>query len=132
MAPLPESVYRTVGQLFRYGLSGATINLALYGVYVLLTLVGMAPIAASTLVFVMGVPISLHVHGAVTFRNRPSSRRAVLLFWAAYILAYFVQIGGLSLMHFGLGIPHRIAQLIAMVLVAIVLFVIQKRLVFKV
>lgn len=122
----------TLGQLWRFGLSGAAINVALYLVYLALTALGLSPIAAASAVFLGGIPISLFVHGRVSFRSRPATRAATLVFWGAYLLGYGVQIGVLSLLHHGLNLPHPLAQLMAMGLVAITLFVVQKWLVFRV
>lgn len=120
-----------MAQLVRFGLSGAAINVGLYVIYLLLTMLGIAPVLAATAVFAMGIPISLFVHARFSFRKPVVSTGAALVFWMAYVTGYFVQIGTLYALYRGLGVPHQIAQLIAMGVVALMLFMIQKTMVFK-
>lgn len=124
-------VARVTGQIMRYGLAGVAINLALYILYLVLTAIGLAPLLASTLVFVLGVPISLKVHGQFTFRAGPVGRGRALAFAGFYGVGYLVQIGMLAGLHHGLGLAHQLAQAVAIVTVAATLFVLQKTLVFR-
>lgn len=132
MAGLRHDAKATLGQFIRFGLSGVAINIALYLVYLGLTYAGLTPLLAATAVFAMGIPISLWVHGRVSFRARPANAAATALFWGAYIVGYAVQMGVLAGLHHGLGVAHALAQLIAMGIVALTLFLIQKKLVFRV
>lgn len=118
-------------QLARYGIAGAAVNLALYGVYLILTALGLAPLVAATLVFALGIPLSLRAHRSFTFQvaDVPLSRK--LLFAAGYVVGYFTQIGTLWALYQGLGLPHQASQLIAMGVVAAVLFLFQKIFVFR-
>lgn len=119
------------GQLARFGGVGAVTNLALYGVYLVATALGLSPEWATTLCFALGIPISLRANARLTFRadHVPAIRKAQ--FVTAYLLAYFVQLGVLSFLYKTAGIPHQIAQLCAMGTVAILLFLFQKFVVFR-
>lgn len=125
------SLPRTIGQLARYGALGVAINLALYAVYLILTEIGLAPIAAATVCFLLGIPISLTIHRRFTFRTDEISIGRRVLFASGYIMGYFLQIGGLYLLYRIAGLPHQAAQFVAMVIVALFLFCFQKFLVFK-
>lgn len=123
---------KTVFQLGRFGAVGLALNGALYLFYLALTEVaGMAPVSASTLAFVIGVPLSLTLHRRITFRVPEISNARKLGFVAIYVLAYVAQIGTLAGLHHGLGVPHPVAQAIAIVAAAVVLFVVQKTAIFR-
>lgn len=120
-----------LSQLLRYGAVGLVVNAALYLLYLVLTAAGLAPIVASTLAFALGIPVSLAAHGTFTFRVPKVSTTRRAMFAAGYLVGYAVQIGTLTTLS-GVGLPHEFAQLIAVIAVALVLFVFQKRAVFMV
>lgn len=122
---------KTFGQLARYGLSGVMINALLYGLYLGLTRMNSAPWQASTICFSIGIPVSYATHRRYSFQNAHSSIWRKIGFSGAYISGYFLQIGGLYLLFNVGGIPHQIAQVMMMAIVALWLFFVQKLLIFK-
>lgn len=126
-----SQISRIFGQLARFGVVGLTVNVALYLVYIAFTWAGIGPITSSTLVFAMGIPISLFGHSRITFRVSDVTLGRKAVFAGGYVLGYAVQIGTLSALHLGLGLPHQLSQLMAMIVVALSLFVYQKTLVFQ-
>ena len=127
----PRLLSKTFGQLARYGLSGVIINALLYGLYLGLTMIYFAPWQASTICFSIGIPISYATHRRYTFQNADSSIWRKIGFSGAYISGYLLQIGGLYLLFNVGGIPHQIAQVMMMAIVALWLFFVQKLLIFK-
>lgn len=119
------------GQLLRYGLSGIVINLSLYFTYLVLVGFGSLPVIASTIVFCIGVPISLSTHRHFTFQSDQISKVRKAIFILSYIFGYLTQIGILSILHYDLGFTHQISQAIAICVVALVIFIVQKQIVFK-
>jgi putative flippase GtrA len=126
-----SSLHRAIGQLFRYGMLGVAINLALYCLYLVITYAGVPPLAAATLCFAVGIPVSLTIHRRFTFRSGEVTAGQKLLFASGYVAGYFLQIGTLYALYSILGLPHQAAQFIAMVVVALFLFVFQKVFVFR-
>lgn len=124
-------VGKVARQLVRYGIAGAAVNLALYAVYLVFTALGLAPLVAATLVFALGIPMSLRAHRSFTFQVADVALSRKLLFAAGYVVGYVTQIGTLWALYHGLGLPHQVAQLIAMGVVAAVLFLFQKIFVFR-
>ena len=122
---------KTFGQIGRFGVVGLALNGALYLFYLFLTWTGITPIAASTIAFVVGVPLSLTAHRRVTFRVGTISNGRKLGFVALYLAAYIGQIGTLAGLHHGLGVPHPLAQAIAILAAAAITFTIQKRAIFQ-
>lgn len=123
---------KTVHQLGRFSAVGVALNGALYLFYLALTEVaGMVPVAASSLAFVLGVPLSLSLHRRITFRVPEISNARKAGFVAVYGFAYLAQIGTLAGLHHGWGLPHPLAQAIAIVAAAAFLFVVQKAAIFR-
>lgn len=122
---------KTVFQLGRYGAVGLALNGALYLFYLAVTSAGMSPVAASTLAFAAGVPLSLTLHRRITFRVPEISNARKLGFVAVYLFAYIAQIGTLSGLHYGLGVPHLLAQAFAIIAAAAFLFMVQKAAIFR-
>lgn len=119
-------------QLGRYGVVGLALNGALYLFYLALTeAAGMVPVAASSLAFVLGVPMSLTLHRRITFRVPEISNARKAGFVGVYVFAYVAQIGTLAGLHHGFGMPHPLAQALAIVAAAVFLFVVQKLAIFQ-
>lgn len=115
----------------RFGLVGLALNAALYLFYLLLTSLGMPPIIASTVAFVVGVPLSLTAHRRITFRVGEISTARKMAFAVLYLAAYVTQIGVLAGLHYGLEVPHPAAQAVAILSAALCTFFIQKRAIFQ-
>lgn len=127
----PTALRAVPGQLVRYAIAGLALNAALYLAYLGLTALDVRPLVASSLTFVVGVPLSFIAHARFSFVQKqvPVSRR--LLFVISYIVGYILQIATLATLHIRLGLTHQLSQLIAVVLVALFLFTFQKFLVFR-
>ena len=122
---------KTLAQLGRFGVVGVVLNVALYVLYLILTAAGIVPIMASTMAFVVGVPLSLGAHRRLTFRVGKISNARKLAFVVLYVAMYGVMIGTLSVLHHGLSMPHEIAQAIAIVVAAALSFSVQKTGIFR-
>ncbi|MCG7522018.1 GtrA family protein [Ruegeria sp. Ofav3-42] len=118
-------------QVLRFGLGGVGVNLTLYGLYLVVTPLGVEPVMASSLVFAIGIPFSFVVHRRFTFCSTEARRTRKALFAIAYLTGYLVQISTLYILFYHIGFPHQIAQFGAMLLVAALMFVVQKLLVFR-
>ena len=122
---------KTMAQLGRFGVVGLALNAALYLLYLVLTAAGLSPIVASKLAFVVGVPLSLTAHRRITFRVGQISAARKVAFAALYVAAYVTQIGALFILHYGLGVPHPVAQAVAICMAALCPFFIQKQAIFQ-
>jgi putative flippase GtrA len=127
------SVRRASAQFARFGTVGVVVNIALFGVYLTITSLGLDPVPASALCFLLGVPVSFLAHSRITFvfgAGASLGRKAI--FAGAYLAAFLLQTGGLYALHDLGGFPHRPAQLFMMCVVAAFLFLVQKLVVFRV
>jgi putative flippase GtrA len=122
----------TAAQLARYASVGIATNAASYLVYLWLTRLGLAPMAAATIAFAAAVAASFALNRNVTFRSRGDPGVSFRRYIIAYIVAYGADIGGLYVFVDLLGFPHEIVQLGLIVFIACGLFVAQKWWVFAV
>lgn len=122
---------RTSQQLWRYGLVGLASNGASYLIYLGLTHLGMAPIAAMSATYALGVSLTFVANKAWTFRDRGPLSDAALRYGAVHAAGYLTNLAVLSLCVTTLGWPHAWVQAGAIVFVAAMVFLLQKHLVFR-
>ena len=117
-------------QLAHFAAIGASTNLALYAVYLLLThtILGIRP--AMTLTYICGIVIGYLLNRNITFRFRGEQFSAFLRYWGAYALGYIFNLIGLWLLVDKLRVAHELAQGCIMVILAALLFLLQKYFVF--
>lgn len=119
-----------IAQLLRFGLVGAGVNLILYGIYLVLVALSLSITAAATLVFLGGIGLSYTSHRRITFGNAATSNRRRMMFALLYLAGYGIQIGLLNGLVWS-GMAHQIAQLVAMICVAVFYFVMQRQVIFR-
>jgi putative flippase GtrA len=118
-------------ELFRYGLVGLTSNMLLYVCYLMLSeLRALTPSTAMTITYVFGVLISFSMHKQLTFRFTGARTRAFYRFLLAHVLGYLLNLSVLAWCVDKYGYPHQIVQGVAICVVAMVLFLLFKYLVF--
>jgi putative flippase GtrA len=122
---------RTSQQLWRYGLVGLASNATLYLIYLGLTHLGLAPIAAMSASYALGVALTFPANKAWTFRDRGPSGNVAVRYGAAHATGYLTNLAVLSLCVTALGWPHAWVQAGAIGLVALLLFLLQKHWVFR-
>ena len=114
-----------------FALIGVLTNGALYGLYLWLTFMGIAPFEAMSVSYLAGVALSFASNSRITFAGRSSDGQAFIRFGAAYALGYVFNAAGLYLSVAGMGVPHYWAQLFMICANAALLFVLQRWWVFK-
>jgi putative flippase GtrA len=118
-------------QFFRYALIGLASNALLYGAYLALTLVGMEPKLAMTVLYAAGIAQTFVFNRRWTFRHGGSRGPAFARYCAAYALGYVVNFLALLLLVDRLGYAHQLVQGVMVVLLALALFALQKFWVFR-
>lgn len=101
-------------QFSRYVTIGAVTNLLLYGAYLLLTALGIAPELAMTATYIAGVALSFHLNRTWTFESGVPYMRTLRRFMALYASGYAINWLGLALLPDRLGIPHQLVQIVIM------------------
>ena len=117
-------------QVVSFGIIGVINNVALYGVYLFLTFLGLNVLLAMTLVFCGGVLLSWLLNGRFTFKRRLTSINAKRM-GVAYVVAYVANALLLGVSHYVFSLPHEVIQGVIMVLLAVGLFFAQRHWVFR-
>jgi putative flippase GtrA len=123
-------IVAAAGQLARYASVGVATNAASYLLYLWLTRLGLAPMAAATIAFAAAVAVSFALNRNLTFRSPGDPGVSFRRYIVAYVVAYGADIGGLYVSVNLLEFPHEIVQLGLIVFIACGLFVAQKYWVF--
>jgi putative flippase GtrA len=119
-----------ITQLGRYAITGVASNTLLYGLYLALTGMGARPEVAMSLLYAVGVSQTFIVNRAWSFRCAGAAPSALLRYIACYALGYLTNMAILVLFADALGWDHRYVQASAILLVATLLFFLQRHWVF--
>lgn len=120
----------TFWQLLRFGIVGVLGNLTLYVVYLVLVSMGLAPVWAMTIAFILGVVVSFVFNAQWTFKTSTGAdafRRMLICYFVAWLLnaiTLYVLVDGLKW-------PHHVVQGSMILCLAIILFGCQKFWVFR-
>jgi putative flippase GtrA len=124
-----DSVFRK--QLMRYGAVGFISNLFLYLSYLLVTFLGMGHKTAMSLFYLVGVSLTFMLNKNWTFNHKGHAPKAFLNYFSIYFFGYVLNFSGLYFFVDRLGFNHAWVQGFLVVLIALLLFVMQKTIVFK-
>lgn len=106
----------------KYGVSGMLSNTALYCGYLMLTLLGMGPKTAMTLMYGSGVLLSFVLNRRWTFSFAGHPGQALTRHVSAYLLFYLLNLIGLWALVDVLGWPHEAVQAFLILVCAAGLF----------
>ncbi len=117
-------------QGLRYIIVGLASNLVLYVVYLFFTMLGMGHKTAMTLLYVIGTLQTFIFNKRWTFSHVGNIQKSMMRYFAAYGGCYVLNFMLLYTFVDGLGWPHALVQGLAILLVAALLFLVQKHWVF--
>lgn len=118
-------------QLIRYGLVGIGSNLTIYCIYLLITQHGIEPKIAMTLTYMLGVTIGFICNRKWTFSHDGNLFRTLARYLFAHLLGYLLNFFLLFTFVDRLGYPHQWIQAMAVIIVAVFLFIVFKYFVFR-
>ncbi len=121
----------TLEQLIRYGIVGIASNAVGYMIYLAITAAGMEHKVAMTLVYVVGVAQTFVFNKRWSFRYANEQWTVLVRYSIAYALGFLFNFWALWLLVDVLGQSHQIVQAAMVLLVAMLLFVLQKLWVFR-
>jgi putative flippase GtrA len=116
-------------EVLRFGAVGIVSNIALYMVYVVLTAAGIGHKWAMTAIYCLGVLLTYVLNRRWTFKHA-GGRRALGRYWLAYGFCYALNLALLVLLVDIGGFPHQAVQALAICLIALLTFLLQKHWVF--
>ena len=117
-------------QLLKYLSVGGISNGLAYGFYVIIAMLGVRPVVAMTMVYIVASGFSFAVNKSWTFESDSSLWSALVKYVAIQFLGFVTNLALLTGLHYGLGLPHYLAQLVGMGFVAIELFLLNRYYVF--
>ncbi|RLU08175.1 hypothetical protein CS078_16945 [Pseudomonas prosekii] len=124
------SKYPALGQLIRYGVVGVVNNSLLYLGYLLIVYAGVGSKFSMTLMYLAGVIVGFLANYRWTFaqgKNHGALVRYILMHMFGYLINFLL----LLIFVDGLGNPHQVVQVIAILVVAAYGFVTCKYYVFR-
>lgn len=116
----------TLTQLFRFAIVGVASNALGFCWYLLLTWFGVGPKAAMTLLFLIGTLQTFVFNKRWSFQHDGPNRLVLLRYLTAYALGYLVNLALLMILVDYAHYPHIPVQAILIVVVAVLMFVLQK------
>jgi len=125
-----QELWQAARQLFSYAMVGMLSNLAGYALYLLLTHLGCTPKLTMTMLYATGAAIGFFANRRFTFRHDGHVGAAGVRFMLAHALGYLLNLALLLLFVDVLDFAHQIVQAIAIVVVALFLFVLFRSFVF--
>lgn len=117
-------------QAMRYAVVGILSNLALYIAYLAITALGASPIPTMTGLYLLGVLQTFIFNKRWTFEHQGNTKLSLFRYITAYCIGYVLNLSMLKVMVDQFGFPHQIVQALAVVVVAITLFILQRYWVF--
>ena len=115
-----------LGQGFRFGVVGFFSNLVLYALYLVATQMGAGHKAAMTALFMVGVVQTFFINRLWTFGSDRSFWVAFQKYLLIYSVAWLVNLFGLILFVDKLAFAHELVQGVAIMVIAISMFILQK------
>jgi putative flippase GtrA len=121
----------TLGQIIRYGIVGTASNAVGYLFYLVITAAGVEHKLAMTLLYMVGVVQTFLFNKRWSFDHDGSHRHAFVRYVISYGVGYITNLIALYLCVDRLGWPHQAVQGVMVLVVAALLFILQKFWVFR-
>ena len=119
-------------QFARFVAVGVASNVVLYLLYILATSLGVGHKTAMTVLYVLGVLQTFVANRSWSFRHGGAARQAFVRYLAAYLFAYLVNLGVMHVMVDRASYSDRWVQGCMVIVVAAMMFLLQKFWVFRV
>ncbi|MEB3168651.1 MAG: GtrA family protein [Synechococcaceae cyanobacterium] len=117
-------------QFLKYLVVGGLSNGCAYGLYVALSAFGLSPITSMTLVYLAACGIGFSANRSWTFASRSSVPTTLIKYLLIQVIGYLTNLAILLTLHYGLGFPHLLSQLVGVAIVAVELFILSRWFVF--
>ena len=119
-----------LGQVRRYGIVGILNNLLGYLIYLLITWFWLDPKIAVTLMYPIGAVTAYYGHAKYAFSYNGRYSHGLVRYVISHLIGYGANIGMLYFFWNQLGYPHQIVQVVAILVVAGMLFLLFRYFVF--
>jgi len=113
-------------QFSRYAIVGLASNAVGFLLYLIITSGGMGHKSAMTLLYLVGIIQTFHFNRGWSFRYRGKISLSFIRYVTAYGIGYLLNLGMLAFGVDFLGFPHQFVQALAIIIVAIALFILHR------
>ena len=117
-------------QLILFGVVGVVTNVIGYLLYLLVTSAGLTPKLTMSFLYVVGSVLGFVGNRHLTFQRSGETFSAGIRYAIAYFLGYLINVAILIIFVDHLEFDHRIVQGIAILIIAVLLFVLLRTFVF--
>lgn len=117
--------------LARYLAVGGFSNGLGYAIYIGMTAIGISPLVSMSFVYIVATGIAFAANRHWTFQSHSEISRSALRAVISQVIGYTTNLILLTSLYYGLGLPHAIAQLLCIAVVAIELFLLNRYYVFN-
>jgi len=118
-------------QFVKFAIIGVISNLILYFLYILITFIGLGPKLAMTISYLIGVTQTFLFNRKWTFKYNGSARQSMVRYIVSYGIGYCLNFIVLLVLVDKIGWPHQAVQGVMVLLLACILFLLQKFWVFR-
>lgn len=122
---------QSIQQFYRYLVVGAGSNAIGYGMYLLITWLGVGALLGMSIIYLCACLVSFAGNKRWTFASRSNSIALLPRYVCMQIAGYLTNFLLLLVLYKHLGFSHQVIQLLAMFVVAIELFLLSKYYVFR-
>ncbi|MDW3681738.1 GtrA family protein [Cupriavidus sp. CV2] len=117
-----EHERRLSSTFFRYVLVGLLSNAAGYGIYLLVTWLGVRPMLAMSLLYSIGATLGFVGNRQWAFSHDGKALHSLVRYWATHLIGYGLNFSMLYFFADRLGYSHQLVQAVAVFAVAGFLF----------
>ena len=128
---VPNPQIRWERQFIRYVVVGVATNGAGYLFFYLFTAVGLGPVVAISILYPIHLALSFTLNKRWSFAHQGRVTMTAVKFLIAYAGCYLLNVAALTLFADHLGFSHLIVQACAIVILACLLFLVQRYWVFR-
>ncbi len=118
-------------QFAKYLAVGVLSNGLAYGLYLGIVQAGVNPILSMTMVYILASSVAFNANWRWTFRSEVNLSRSAIRYVASQIIGYVTNLLLLAGLYYVLGVPHHLAQIMGIGVVAIQLFLLNRYYVFS-
>lgn len=118
-------------QFLRYAIVGVVSNAVLYALYLFLTWAGVGPKIAMTLLYAFGVAQTFVFNRKWSFQHQGKGSPALVRYASAYGFGYLLNLIVLLVLVDQWGFPHQWVQGAMILILAVMLFLLQRYWVFR-
>jgi putative flippase GtrA len=117
--------------LARFALVGIGLNAFVFLLYLVATSIGLRPIVAATVGWLVGLPTAFLINRTWTFRHTGERSRALMRYGFVYAAAFCLNIVLLAILVDAVGLPHDWVQGFLIAALGLGLFAAQRTWVFQ-